>query len=153
MVTSGQALAKYGNPYKNKNMGLVYLPSDLRDANPALPRRIYANIDTHAKLIAALRLCLERGVLGEIKVFSGCFNIRLMRGGSAYSLHSWGLAFDFNAPDNPMGVGFTYEYLRSIGKQPFTEKFLKCWRDSGFDCGGDWSSTKDRMHFQLSELP
>jgi hypothetical protein len=39
------------------------------------------------------------------------------------------------------------------GKKPFSEEFLKCFRDAGFDCGGDWKNRPDRMHMQIAKLP
>lgn len=138
----------YGNPSNERNMALLYLPPELTSANAFLPKRVYANKDLHAPLVKALNLCKTRGVLCEIRAFSGCFNVRSMRGGASQSKHSWGYAVDFNAEDNVMGK--TREQLQRDGKKPFTEAFLQCFRDAGFTCGGDWGGRhKDLMHFEL----
>lgn len=34
--------------------------------------------------------------------FSGCFNVRKMRGGNAWSMHSWGIAYDLDAGRNTL---------------------------------------------------
>lgn len=138
----------YGSPVNERNMSLLYIPTELTAANSFLPKRVYANKDLHAPLLKALRLCHARGLLHEIRAYSGCFHIRTMRGGAAQSKHSWGYAIDFNAEDNVMGK--TREQLQRDGKKPFTEEFLQCFRDAGFTCGGDWEGrSKDLMHFEL----
>lgn len=149
-VKSADALRKYGNPRDERNMSLWYCPADLRAANPAIPARIYANNDIHGMLTRALYKCLERGVLGEIKVFDGCFNIRNIRGSGQMSLHSWGLAIDWNAKNNPLGM--TFQQALAQGLKPFSEKFLQCWRDTGWECGGDWTGRADRQHFQPAKI-
>ena len=56
------------------------------------------------------------------------------------SLHSWGVAIDVNAAWNPMG------------KEPkLSQGFVKCFKDAGFDWGGDWDYP-DGMHFQLKSF-
>ena len=39
----------------------------------------------------------------QLHVFSGCWNIRTMRGGTNASVHSWALAIDIAAPWNMLG--------------------------------------------------
>jgi hypothetical protein len=34
--------------------------------------------------------------------FSGCFNVRKMRGGTSWSMHSWGIAYDLDAARNSL---------------------------------------------------
>ena len=75
-----------------------------------------------------------------MKTYHGCFNIRLKRGGSTYSLHSWAIAIDLNAFENRMG-----------SEPKLTTGFVNCFKDAGFDWGGDWK-IQDGMHFQLSKI-
>src|SRR5207244_479516 len=65
---------------------------------------------------------------------------RAIRGGTAPSNHSWGLAVDINAPANPMG-------RRLVTDMP--EWMPKLWRDWGFGWGGDYLSRKDAMHYEF----
>ena len=139
MVKSSDCLKKYGDPEKQKAMVLWDVPAALEIG--VIPKRVYCNRDMVKPLEAAFKNIIERGLVGELKTWDGCFNIRKKRGAVSPSLHSWGLAIDINAAWN----GF--------GKTPTMSKALvKCFTDVGFDWGGTWSKP-DGMHFQLSKLP
>lgn len=103
--------------------------------------RIYGNGVMAGPLKKAFRLICERGLAGELKTFDGCFNIRRMKGGNSWSVHSWGLALDFNAATNP--------FTRGPLITDFSPEFVMCFAESGFEWGGLWRSIKDAMHFQL----
>lgn len=149
MVTSAQALKKYGDPNKQSALTLWDVPGYLEIG--VIPKKIYCNKDMVKPLAAALQALISTGHVKELKTWDGCFNIRKKRGLGSMSLHSWGLAIDMNCSDNALGK--TYEQLIAEGKKPFSEGFLQCFRNAGFDCGGDWKSRPDRMHMQLSKLP
>jgi D-alanyl-D-alanine carboxypeptidase len=55
------------------------------------------------------------------------------------SNHSWGLALDINAPENPFG-GSSHTIERPMAD---------LWNDYGFRWGGDYSTTKDWMHMEF----
>jgi hypothetical protein len=149
MVTSTQALKKYGEPSpSNPSLTLWDVPAELEIG--VIPKRIYCNKDLVEPLKKAFQELIRTGYVNELKTWDGCFNIRKKRGLSSMSLHSWGIAIDVNQADNQLGK--TYAQLKSEGKTPFSEEFLQCFRNAGFDCGGDWKNRPDRMHFQLSKL-
>jgi len=102
--------------------------------------KIYGHKLMESPLCKALGLVVERGLADELKTYDGCFNIRKKKGGSGYSVHSWGMAVDFNAATNPFG-----------GEPTFSDNFVKCFAESGFEWGGLWvpDSIRDGMHFQL----
>ena len=138
MVTSAQALKKYGDPTKENNMTLWDVPANLEIG--LIPRRIYCNKDLVGPLTNAFTNLIQRGFVNELKTWDGCFNIRKKRGLSSMSLHSWGIAIDVNAAWN------------GLGKEPtLSAGFVKCFTDAGFDWGGTWKR-KDGMHFQLAKI-
>jgi hypothetical protein len=98
----------------------------------------------------AFKKLIDTNCVDELKTWDGCFNIRKKRGLSSMSLHSWGLAVDVNAFCNPLGL--TREQIELRGMTPLSEEFLDCFRSSGFDCGADWKSRPDFMHFQLAKI-
>jgi hypothetical protein len=57
------------------------------------------------------------------------------------SLHSWGIAIDFEPSANPMG-GINSRLRSTAGQQ-----FVQVFREAGWTWGGDWPM-KDDMHFQ-----
>jgi hypothetical protein len=74
-----------------------------------------------------------------------CRPIKLAGGGftTTPSNHSWGLAVDLNAPVNPLG-GTSHTIERPMAD---------LWNKYGFRWGGDYSTTKDWMHFEFMGTP
>lgn len=138
MVKSADCMKKYGDPDKQKNMVVWDVPVVLEIG--VIPKKVYCNQDMVKPLEAAFKNINDRGLVGELKTWDGCFNIRKKRGAVSMSLHSWGIALDINAAWN----GF--------GKVPtMSTGLVKCFTDAGFDWGGVWSKP-DGMHFQLSKI-
>lgn len=75
---------------------------------------------------------------------SGGYVKRKIRGGNAWSNHSWGLAVDLNAGTNPM-----QRELRTDMPPGTSEKA----RSLGLSWGGDWTGRKDPMHFEFRGTP
>jgi len=139
MVTSAQALKKYGQPSSsNPNLVLWDVPTELEIG--LIPKRIYCNKDLVGPLSKAFKALIDTGHVKELKTWDGCFNIRKKRGLTSMSLHSWAIAVDMNAFEN----GLNQTPKLSAG-------FVKCFTDNGFEWGGAWSR-KDGMHFQLAKI-
>ena len=136
MVTSKDCLSKYGEPEKQSHMALY----DFDCGISSIPKKIYCNNDMINPLRMAINLVKERGLSDSIKSWDGIFCIRKKRVNDSYSLHSWGIAVDINAFENQMGT-----------KGNMSDAFVKCFKDSGFDWGGEWDHA-DPMHFQLSKI-
>ena len=107
-----------------------------------IPKKIYCNKDLVNLLSQAFENLVKSQAITELKTWDGCFNIRKKRGLSSMSLHSWGLAIDLNAAWNQLGT-----------KGNISAKFVQCFKDAGFDWGGDWQGRCDPMHFQIAKLP
>ncbi len=96
----------------------------------------YLNKDMGAAVIAALYHVKERDLSDELKTFDGLYNIRAVRGSTVgLSTHSYGLAIDLNARENPLG-----------GPVRFSRGFVECFLDAGFSWGGNFHRV-DGMHF------
>ena len=138
MVTSAQALKKYGDPTKESGMTLWDVPKELEIG--VLPKRLYCNKDMILPLTKAFKNLISTGCVKELKTWDGCFNIRKKRGLTSMSLHSWGIAIDVNAAWN------------GLNKEPqLSKEFVNCFTLAGFDWGGTWTR-KDGMHFQLKSI-
>jgi hypothetical protein len=140
MLLARDCYKKYGEPSAdNPWMMLWDLPPELEVG--VIPNKLYCNKDIIVPLANAITLLKSRGLISELKTWDGCFNIRKIRGGTNMSLHSWGIAIDVNAFENP------------LGKTPkLSSGFVKCFTDAGFDWGGHWRRRPDGMHFQLSKI-
>jgi len=131
-------MKKYGDPNLQKNMVTLMVPSSMQIGK--IPKRVYCNVDMVAPLTHALENLIHRYKVSELKSWDGCFAIRPMRGSVKMSLHSWGVAVDVNAAENPLGAA-----------PKLSPEFVKCFTDAGFDWGGTWKRP-DGMHFQLSKI-
>ena len=138
MVTSAQALKKYGDPTKESDMTLWDVPKELEIG--VLPKRLYCNKDMILPLTKAFKNLISTGCVKELKTWDGCFNIRKKRGLASMSLHSWGIAIDVNAAWN------------GLNKEPqLSKEFVNCFTTAGFEWGGLWERS-DGMHFQLKSI-
>lgn len=83
----------------------------------------------------------------NLDLFGGCVNVRKMRGGSAYSTHSWGAAIDIDPDHNQLNWG---KDRAAFGK-PVYKEFLDAFEAEG------WISllrarNMDAMHAQACLL-
>lgn len=155
MVSSNDCIKKFGDPTINqtawemKNMAMFDIDDRVNKANPVIPNRVYCNKVFGPVLNYWLIALMDAGLLSEIKTWDGCFNVRKKRGLSSLSMHAFGVAVDINAAHNPLGVNAML--ARSRGLVPFTNKFIEASRKH-VDCGADWVTRPDGMHFQIKAL-
>lgn len=145
MLSSITCIKVLGNPNSPKalaSMVKLAIPGELQP--DCLPDHVYCNKYFADKFLTALENLKEENILSEFKEFGGIFSVRPVRGGSTPSLHSWGLAIDINPSTNPL--------QKTSKKRTLSDKFIKCFKDAGFDWGGDFKSRFDPMHFQVREL-
>lgn len=79
--------------------------------------------------------------------FSGCLNVRKMRGGSAWSIHSWGAAVDIDDERNQLKWGRD----RAILAKPEYAQFWEIVESEGALSLGR-ARNYDWMHFQFAKL-
>lgn len=128
-----------------------------------LPMRVAWNLDQkieafncHVKVATALTSIFEETVrhYGEsewrrlrLDVWAGCFAVRPMRGGTAYSMHSWGIAVDIDSERNQLHWNSKRASLAKSDYTPFwniveSTGALSLGRARDFD----W------MHFQFARI-
>jgi len=153
MMTTQQTIKKYGNPNETGSGYLVTI--DL-----PYPMRIAWDTDTTVirmrchKLVADKFLAVFNDILKEygferiqelgIDLFGGCFNFRKMRGGSAWSKHSWGIAIDLDPARNKLKeTSRTARFARPEYKAMidifYKHGFISLGREKNYD----W------MHFEI----
>jgi hypothetical protein len=110
MITTTQATQKYGIPSKNPNyLTTLNLPYPMRlswDKNVKVNKiqchKLVA--DKLSKIFEEILLAYGYDKIVElgIDLYGGCFNFRAMRGGTAPSRHSWGIAIDLDPERNQL---------------------------------------------------
>jgi hypothetical protein len=144
MTTSEKLTAKFGTPapdFERQWMELAIVPEHIHKAIPCLPPKIYINKLLTIHLWETFSMLISKGLSGEIKTFDGCFNIRKIRGSeTVMSIHSWGLAIDLNAKENPLN-----------GQCMWSPSFLKVWKEMGWTLGADFKRV-DAMHFEFTNI-
>lgn len=96
--------------------------------------------------VAGLYSAKEREALG-LHLFGGSLNVRRMRGGSSYSMHSWGIAIDFDPERNQLNWGKDKARLAQPDALPFWAQWeSEGWLSLGRARNFDW------MHVQAARL-
>jgi peptidoglycan hydrolase-like protein with peptidoglycan-binding domain len=83
----------------------------------------------------------------RLDLFGGCVNVRRMRGGSAWSIHSWGAAIDLDPDNNQLKWGKDKATFAKSVYNPFW-KFVE--EEGGTSLGR--ARNFDWMHFQFAYL-
>jgi len=137
-----------------KNQVMLALPYPMRIAWE--PNKIIRSFSIHKKVHDSAKRAFEEiaRTYGEVArkdfgldLFGGCLNVRTMRGGSNYSMHSWGIAIDFDPDRNQLK--FTRKQARLARSD--CEKFWKIWEAEGWVSLGR-TRDYDWMHVQAARL-
>jgi len=78
-----------------------------------------------------------------ILTYDGLYNPRPIRGGSAWSMHSWAIAIDLNAEMNMNGDHWPVRSVMPI-------EVMECFAREGWTAAGAFWS-RDAMHFQSTQ--
>ena len=154
MITTKQAIAKYGKPNQQGSyLTTINLPYPMR---LAWDKKTTVNKMRCHKLVAenfAGVFCdllnyygLEKIQELGIDLFGGCFNFRSMRGGSDYSRHSWGIAIDLDPERNQLKTPFA----KANFSKPEYDKLHEIFEKHGFVNLGK-EKGYDAMHWEIKE--
>lgn len=139
---------------RGENQAMLNLPFPMRldwDLNTTIKRfsihekchasaaRVFARILSHYGLEKIKELGIDR--------FGGCLNVRKMRGGSAWSMHSWGIAIDFYPSKNQLQWGRD----KALLAKPDYDAFWRFWTEEGWLSLGK-ARNFDWMHTQAARL-
>jgi hypothetical protein len=154
MITTQQAIKKYGFPNKSPNyLTTIDLPYPMR---LSWDKEVKVNRITCHNSVADNLKNIFSDILKEygypkivelgIDLYGGCFNFRKMRGGSDFSRHSWGVAIDLDPERN---------LLRETSKtarfaRPEYKKMIDIFYKHGFVSLGR-EKNYDWMHFEVKE--
>ncbi len=118
--------------------------------------RVVRRFTCHERVSDSLRRVLARVLdaygLEEIRrlrldLWGGCLNVRKMRGGTRYSLHSWGIAVDYDPERNRLKWGRD----RAHFARPEYDTWWRLWEEEGWVSLGRHRNF-DWMHVQAAKL-
>lgn len=140
----------YGKHCDTKNLVMINSPFPLKLSWNT--RSIVRKIQCH-KLIAEDLENILKDILKEygqekitelgIDIYGGCYNCRPMRGGSEWSMHSWGIAIDLDPEKNQLRWGRDKASFAKPEYKKMIDIFYKYgWENLGVEKNYDW------QHFQ-----
>lgn len=145
-------IAFYGQPSQMSNLVKVPCPWKLRIAWSLSQTRSF--LWSHKKCADPLGEVLESvhahygdkaiRALG-LDIFSGDYNPRRMRGGSRWSKHAWGIAWDFYDVKNQL----PWDHTRALFAKSEYEDWWRIWEAGGFTSLGR-AKDYDWMHIQAT---
>jgi hypothetical protein len=155
MITTSQATKKYGVPNKTGTgyLTMIPLPYAMRLAwdKTKTVTRIQCHKLVADQLILIFNEILQVYGIEKIKelgidLYGGCFNYRLMRGGTEPSRHSWGIAIDLDPERNQLKetsktARFAREEYKPMIDIFYKHGFISLGREKNYD----W------MHFEVAK--
>jgi len=137
-----------------KNQVMVTLPYPFRLAWDT--GKLVKKVSLHEKVADSAARVLERvadayphekrQALG-LDLFGGSLNVRKMRGGSKWSMHSWGIAIDFD----PIRNQLKWNHYKANLAKPECNRFWLLWEQEGWVSLGR-TRDFDWMHVQAARL-
>lgn len=167
---AGEGPARHANTWPRQSqaeMEKFFGPVGANQATLALPegypmriawdlQKSVARFSCHEKIHDSARRVLVRVLdhYGPVRIrelgldlFGGCLNVRRMRGGSAWSVHAWGAALDFDPERNQL----KWNKTRARFARPEYARWWSLWEDEGFVSLGR-TRDFDWMHVQAARL-
>lgn len=142
----------FGAPGTNQTMCYTPYPLRLYSVTGESIHRFSCNVKVKASLDRVFARVLKDYGYDRIKelrldVFSGCLNVRAMRGGTSLSTHAYGIACDWDAQRNPLR---STRHTAAMA-QPAYEKWWDAWTEEGWLSLGK-ARDFDWMHIQAARL-
>lgn len=150
--TQGECERFYGSVGKNQAMLALPFPMKLSWEPSAIIKRISVHERVHDSAARVFDRILDHYGLDGIAalgvdLFGGSLNVRRMRGGSSWSMHSWGIAIDFDPDHNQLKWGRDRARLA----RPDADMFWRLWEAEGWLSLGR-ARDYDWMHVQAARL-
>jgi len=138
----GEKLAKISLPYTHNLSWKPYTAVNRFSCHQKVAEsmeKVLVNVLDHYGLDQIKRLGLNK--------WGGCFNIRKIRGGSKMSMHSWGIASDYDPTRNKL----KWHADKATFADPVYKEWWQFWEDEGWVSLGR-QRNYDWMHVQAARL-
>ena len=138
-------LAFYGDPGRENLVEIPFPYPMLYEGRKVRKSRCHRKVrDSLLRILTNIgdRWSNHPEIMEEAEDYGGIYCFRRMRGGSALSLHSWGIAIDLDPDDNGNQVSWPVAADMPI---QIMEEFA---REGWISAGAFWG--RDAMHFQAT---
>jgi hypothetical protein len=142
----------YGPVGENQVRIQLPYPHKLSWDTDTMVNSYFCHSKVHDSLLRLLTKVKEHYGIKEIKrlrldLWGGCLNVRDMRGGTRYSMHSWGIAVDYDPDRNRLQWGMD----RAAFARPEYNDWWQFWEEEGWISLGR-ARNFDWMHVQAATL-
>jgi len=142
----------YGNVGENQTRVQLPYPHNLSWNTRQVINSFQCHEKVHDSLYRVLSRVLDSYGLEGVKAlgldaWGGCLNVRKKRGGTSYSMHSWGIAVDYDPVRNKLEWGRD----RAAFAKPDYDRWWKLWEEEGWVSLGR-TRNFDWMHVQAAKL-
>jgi hypothetical protein len=142
----------YGEVGTNQTRIDLPYPHKLAWKKSTVIRSFPCHEKVHDSLHRVLSRVLDNYGIEEIRklrlnLWGGCLNVRRMRGGTRYSMHSWGIAVDYDPERNRLKWG---RDRAGFAKSEY-DTWWKIWEEEGWVSLGR-TRNFDWMHVQAAKL-
>ena len=146
-----QLIRFYGEVGKNQAKIQVPFTHRLAWDKTARVNSFFCHQKVHDSLHRVLTRVLDHYGLERIQelrldLWGGCLNVRKMRGGTSWSMHSWGIALDYDPDRNKLEWGRD----RAAFARPEYDRWWRLWEEEGWVSLGR-SANFDWMHVQAAK--
>ena len=150
--TEQDLISFYGQVGKNQKSIVVPYPHIISWDKTKSVSKITCHTKVGESLVKVLTKVKDHYGMDEIQrlrldVWGGCLNVRKMRGGTRNSMHSWGIALDYDPDNNQLKWGSD----RATFAQPDYNKWWEFWEEEGWVSLGR-TRNYDWMHVQAAKL-
>jgi hypothetical protein len=145
-------MAFFGNPGEHQTIIELPYPHRLAWNKRKRIHRFQCHEKVHDSLLRVLVRVLDVFGVEDIRklrldLWGGCFNVRKMRGGTRRSLHSWGIAVDYDPERNKLKWGRD----RAAFARTEYDVWWRLWEEEGWVSLGRHRNF-DWMHIQAAKL-
>lgn len=142
----------YGNVGEHQTRINLPYPHKLSWKTNQIVNSFQCHEKVHDSLHRVLSRVLDSYGIEEIQrsrldLWGGCLNVRKKRGGVSYSMHSWGIAIDYDPIRNKLKWGRD----RVAFAKPEYESWWRLWEEEGWVSLGR-TRNFDWMHVQASKI-
>ncbi len=147
-----ELIKHFGNVGENQTRITLPYPHKLAWKTSTAINSFYCHEKVHDSLKRVLNRVIDSYGPDELKrlrldLWGGCLNVRKMRGGSRYSMHSWGIAIDYDPARNKLAWGRD----RAGFAAAEYDVWWKLWEEEGWVSLGR-TRNFDWMHVQAAKL-